>query len=300
MLTPLPVAVVATFAALAAAMGALWAPRLWKSPHARSLWVLPFGIALLLAQSSGVVDTPGLVAFFVLITATRIGDHAPDGPLRGFALAVMLALSVGLLVHALPGFANPRLLENVQLSPDSAPYTKYLNFDKGVLGLFLLGLYAPERTLRRAPRGAFAAVAWRFAVVAAIVMALTVAAGYARFDPKLPVWWPWWLASMLFFTALPEEAVFRHVVQGGLQTWLGPSQEARWTAVLASGALFGLAHLGGGWIYVALATVAGVGYGLVYAITGSIIAATLAHTSLNLLHLLFFSYPALNSAVAGG
>lgn len=293
MLTPLPTPVAVTFVALAAAMLALWAPRVWFSPHARSLWVLPFGVALLAAQAAGVVATPGLIAFFVLITATRFGYHAPDGALRGFALAVMLALTAGLLLHVVPGFDNPRLLDGVRLAADSEPYTKYLNFDKGVLGLFLLGLYAPERMLRRLPRGAVAAAAWRFAVVAAVVMALTVAAGYARFDPKLPSWWPLWLGSMFFFTALPEEAVFRHVVQGGLQQWLGPSQQSRWTAMAAAAALFGLAHLGGGWIYVGLATVAGLGYGLIYAIAGSVVAAAVAHTALNLLHLLGFSYPAL-------
>ena len=293
MLTPLSAPVVTTFAALAAAMVALWAPRVWFSPHARSLWVLPFAVALLAAQMANIVTTPGLIAMFVLITATRVGYHAPDGGLRGFALALMLALAAGLLLHAVPGFDNPGLVDGVRLSADAEPYTKFLNFDKGVLGLFLLGLYAPERALRRAPRGAAIAVAWRFAVVAVVVMALTVAAGYARWDPKLPAWWPAWLASMIFFTALPEEAVFRHVIQGGLQTWLGPTQQSRWTALAAAAALFGLAHVGGGWVYVALATVAGLGYGLVYAITGSIVAAILAHTALNTLHLLFFTYPAL-------
>lgn len=293
MLNPLSAPAVTTFVALAAAMGALWAPRVWFSPHARSLWVLPFAVALLAAQAAAIVTTPGLIAMFVLITATRVGYHAPDGGLRGFALALMLALSAGLLLHAVPGFDNPRLLDGVRLSADAEPYTKYLNFDKGVLGLFLLGLFAPERALRRAPRGATAAVTWRFAVVALVVMALTVAAGYARWDPKLPAWWPAWLVSMLCFTALPEEAVFRHIIQGGLQTWLGPTQQSRWTALVAGAALFGLAHVGGGWVYVALATVAGLGYGLVYAITGSIVAAILAHTALNTLHLLFFTYPAL-------
>ncbi|MBP7777236.1 MAG: CPBP family intramembrane metalloprotease [Acidobacteria bacterium] len=295
MLTPLPTTAVVAFTALAAAMMTVWAPRVWASPHARSLWVAPFGIALLAAQSSGLIGTPGLIALFVLITATRAGYHAPEGALRGFALAVMLALSAGLLLHAVPGFENPRLLDNVRLSPDSAPYTKYLNFDKGVLGLFLLGLYAPARTLRRSPAGSWLAAFWRFAVVAAMVMVLTVAVGYARWDPKLPSWWTAWLASMVFFTALPEEAVFRHVIQGGLQAWLGPAPQSRWTALAAGGVLFGLAHVGGGWIYVMLATAAGLGYGLVYAITGSIVAAALAHIGLNLLHLLFFSYPALHN-----
>jgi membrane protease YdiL (CAAX protease family) len=296
-LTPPPPPVLAAFAALAAAMTALWAPRLAAAPHAHSWWVFPFAAALLLAQAAGVIDTRALVAIFVFTTACRFGGHAVDGAARGFALAVMLALSAGFLLHALPGFANPRVLDGVALSADSAPYTKYLNFDKGVAGLVLLGLLAPERALRRAPPGTLPAAAWRFAVVVGVVMALTVAAGYARWDPKLPTWWPLWLVSMVFLTALPEEAVFRHVIQGGLHTWLGESSRARWTATLAAAALFGLAHLSGGWMYVGLATVAGVGYGLVYALTRSIAAAIVAHTALNLLHLLLFSYPALASAV---
>jgi membrane protease YdiL (CAAX protease family) len=297
-LTLPPAPVLAAFVALAVAMAALWAPRVSTAPHAASWWVLPFAAALLLAQTRGVVDTRGLAAIFVLTTACRIGAHAPDGALRGFALAVLLAMAAGLMLHAVPGFANPRVLDGVALSADSAPYTKFLNFDKGVLGLVLLGLYAPQRTARRAPAGTIVAAWWRFAVIAAAVMALTVLVGYARWDPKLPAWWPLWLASMIFLTALPEEALFRHLIQGSLHDWLGESSRARWTATLAAAALFGLAHVGGGWIYVALATVAGIGYGLVYALTRSIGAAIAAHTALNLLHLLLFSYPAL--AASGG
>jgi membrane protease YdiL (CAAX protease family) len=290
--------VLAAFAALAAAMAALWAPRLVAGPHAHSWWVFPFAVALLLAQASGVVDTRGLFALFVFTVACRFGTHAVDSAARGFALAVMLALSAGFLVHAVPGFANPRVLDSVTVSADAAPYIKYLNFDKGVAGLVLLGLFAPERTRQRAPAGTLPAAAWRFAIVAGVVMTLTVAAGYARWDPKLPAWWPLWLASMVFLTALPEEAFFRHVVQGGLHAWLGESSRARWAATLVAATLFGLAHLGGGWIYAGLATFAGVGYGLVYALTRSIGAAIVAHSTLNLLHLLFFSYPALASAIS--
>ena len=41
---------------------------------------------------------------------------------------------------------------------------------------------------------------------------------------------------------------------------------------------------------------AGIGYGWIYAVSGAIGASVLAHTGLNLLHLLFFSYPALAPA----
>jgi membrane protease YdiL (CAAX protease family) len=294
-LTLPPPTVLAAFAALAVAMAALWAPRLFTAPSAMSWWIFPFAAALLLAQASGVVDTRGLIAIFVFTTACRFGAQAGDGAARGFALAVMLALSAGFLLHVVPGFANPRVLDGVALSADALPYTKYLNFDKGVAGLVLLGLFAPDRVLWRAPPGTLAASAWRFAVVVGVVMALTMAAGYARWEPKLPAWSSLWLASMVFLTALPEEALFRHVIQGSLHAWLGESSRARWTATLSAAALFGLAHASGGWIYVGLATVAGVGYGLVYALTRSLAAAIVAHTALNLLHLLFFSYPALQT-----
>ena len=78
----------------------------------------------------------------------------------------MLAMSAGLLAHAFPGFANPRVLDAVRLSPDSVPYTKYLNVDKGVMGLCCSGLVAPARTARPSrlpapvPRGASRSSPW--------------------------------------------------------------------------------------------------------------------------------------------
>jgi hypothetical protein len=89
--------VVATFAALVVAMLALWAPRISAAPYATSWWVLPFAGALMLALVGGLVDTWGLAAFLVFATACRLVHRAPDGTLHGFALAVTLAMSAGLL-----------------------------------------------------------------------------------------------------------------------------------------------------------------------------------------------------------
>ena len=283
---------VASFAMLVVAMLALWAPRLSAAPRVALWWVLPFAGALMLALAAGLVDVRGLAPVVVMAVACRLVHHAPSPTLRGVALAVVLAISAGLLAHLIPGFANPLVLDAVQLSGDSLPYTKYLNFDKGVAGLFLLGLVAPQRTARRSSVPVAPLLA-RFALVAAVVLAATVATGFARWDPKLPAWWMLWTWSMAFLTALPEEAVFRHLVQGGLQDWLGGTSRALWTALAVGGVVFGLAHLAAGWTYVALATLAGLGYGWIYGASGSIAASILAHTGLNLLHLLFFSYPRL-------
>jgi membrane protease YdiL (CAAX protease family) len=280
------------FAALVVAMLVLWAPRIASVPGAAKWWVVPGAAALMLALAGGLVDAWGLAALLAFAVACLLVHYAPGSALRGIALAAVLVISGGLLAHALPGFNNPRVLDAVQLGADSLPYTKYLNFDKGMAGLFLLGLIAPDRTARW-PRTRLAPLLARFALIVTMVMAATLVAGFVRFDPKLPSWWVLWTWSMVFLTALPEEAVFRHVIQGGLQDWLGGTSRARWIAMATGGVLFGLAHLAGGWTYVALATLAGLGYGWIYAVSGSIAASILTHTGLNLIHLLFFSYPAL-------
>ena len=136
----------------------------------------------------------------------------------------MLALCAGFLLHVLPGFGNPIVLDAVRLAPDSLPYTQYLNFDKGVAGLFLLGVYAPSLTARRSRRrGRRLALALR-----AHERCRDGRHGRARlrpWDPKLPPWWPLWLLSMVFLTALPEEALFRGVIQERLHGWLGDSRQ---------------------------------------------------------------------------
>jgi hypothetical protein len=97
---------------------------------------------------------------------------------------------------------------------------------------------------------------------------------------------------MVFLTALPEDAIFRGVAQQWLAERLSAPSRPAILAVVIAGTLFGVAHIAGGPAYVVLATVAGIGYGWIYASTGSIAAAIAAHTGLNALHFLLFTYPA--------
>jgi uncharacterized protein len=62
-------------------------------------------------------------------------------------------------------------------------------------------------------------------------------------------------------------------------------------ALLVASALFGLAHFGGGWLYVIAATLAGLGYGWAYLRTKRIEASMFVHFALNATHFLFFTYP---------
>ena len=274
-------------------------------------------VATGLAFAAGVLTPAGglaLTLFALLCIAARRARGTARTVVAHVALVVACA---ALFVHVVPGFHNPLLL-SVTTSPDAVPYIKFLNFDKAMAALLLLGIYMPERVRAKrltttpvvvAPAGAdheavWRAFAWRFAAMVVVVGAATLAAGYARWDPKLPSWWPAWLWSMVFFTALPEEVLFRGWLQTGIasrlrDSRLGGSGRAEATAIIGAGALFGLAHAAGGPVYVVLATAAGIGYGWIYASTRSLVCAVAAHAGLNTMHLLFFTYPALRAALAG-
>ena len=79
--------------------------------------------------------------------------------------------------------------------------------------MLLLGLYVPERVRDDEAARRFTAFAWRFAIIVGVVVTVAMASGYARWDAQLPDWWALWSWSMLVLTALPEEAVFRGVIQ---------------------------------------------------------------------------------------
>jgi membrane protease YdiL (CAAX protease family) len=134
---------------------------------------------------------------------------------------------------------------------------------------------------------------WRFAVLVAVVVALSLATGFVHWDPKMPAWFLLWAWSMLFLTVLPEEALFRGVVQTSIRRRLGGGMRATIAAIAIAGLLFGLAHAGGGTTYVVLAAVAGFGYGWIYSAEQSLAAAMAAHFGLNVIHFLLFTYPAL-------
>jgi uncharacterized protein len=311
----LPSLSVLSFSALTLAFVFLWAARAPAIPDRAPYWTWPFALALAAALAGGIVDVRGVIVCLAYAAACRAASRAARPLTRGAAHAAMLGLCGALMLHVLPGFHNPIVISQVVLSPGGVPYTKYLNFDKAVAGLFLLGLYAPELIGRNGPAKAglhvrnaglsvqsivgagfsrpVRAFAWRFALLLVVVIAMSVAVDFVRWDPKMPRWFPLWAWSILLFTAVPEEALFRGVVQASVERWLGHTHSATIAAIVAGATVFGLAHARGGATYVLLAMVAGAGYGWIFAATRSLAAAVLAHFGLNAIHFLFFTYPAL-------
>ena len=105
---------------------------------------------------------------------------------------------------------------------------------------------------------------------------------------------PAFLVANLFFTCVAEEAFFRP--DPGTADAASPTAQAASLDVDRDrrlAALFGLAHAGGGVMWMLVATLAGFGYAAVYARTRTIEGAILVHFAVNAVHFLFFTYPAL-------
>lgn len=89
--------------------------------------------------------------------------------------------------------------------------------------------------------------------------------------------------GILFFTAIPEELLFRGLIQNILTKRLNNA----WLALLIASAIFGAAHLNNApypknIIYCGLATLAGIFYGRGYQVTGTIWAGAITHAMIDL------------------
>lgn len=105
--------------------------------------------------------------------------------------------------------------------------------------------------------------------------------------------WPQVVARFLiifFGTALPEEILFRSLIQN----WFTERLRASWTAVALGALIFGAAHLNNGpaalpnWRYMAIATIAGLIFGTVFRRSQSVLASVTVHAGVNLTKHLFF------------
>jgi hypothetical protein len=129
-----------------------------------------------------------------------------------------------------------------------------------------------------------------FLVCACIAIPLAQAMHFVEFAPRFGEWKSLPLLSLgiLFFTAWPEEFLFRGVLQNMLARASKSDLAGWWTASI----LFGFSHITNNgfpnWRYVLLASIAGFFYGWTWRKTGSIFASALVHAAVNVMwHFLF-------------
>ena len=266
-------------------------------------WAVIYAAAVATAFSQGFLQVSALVALIALVAlAQYVAQATQRKVVYWLAFALLVLLCLALAIHKVPGFNNPVAIDAALISPDAKPFTQYLNFDKGSVGLVLLALLSPR--LRRSDRpGRFAAeTATIYALTTVVVLGVAFTSGLIRFEPKLPAQALLFLATNLFLTCVAEEAFFRALIQDplrGKRAGQEVPENDSWrpramVAIVVSGLLFGLAHAAGGMSMTVMAALAGVGYATVYARTNTIEAPILVHFGVNATHFLVFTYPSLN------
>jgi membrane protease YdiL (CAAX protease family) len=127
-------------------------------------------------------------------------------------------------------------------------------------------------------------------LIACIVIPLGLKLHFLIYSPHLAQWKSFLPLSIaiLFFTAFPEELLFR----GLLQNFLSRASNNDTAGWIAASILFGFSHIWNlhfpNWRYVLLASIAGLFYGWTWRKTNSIFASALVHAGVDILwHILF-------------
>ncbi len=288
---------VLTYGTLTCAFAALWLRPEQNRLLRPSVWNLSFCVSLGCGLAFGCLSPIAVIPILAFGAACFFVEKK-DAPrfLRICAGTAVIAFSIAYMLHIVPGFVSTKVIDAVRLGRDAAPYSKFLNFDKVLVGLFILALGHPLIGSRAEWKRMFRTAGPMILLMLPVILVLANALGYVRFDVKWPSILLTWAWTNLVFTCCAEEAFCRGFIQRNLERIFRQYACGQALALVLSAALFGIFHFSGGVRYVLLAGVSGLGYGLVYQRTRRIEASIIMHFLLNLTHILFFTYPALESA----
>ncbi|WP_425364034.1 CPBP family intramembrane glutamic endopeptidase [Candidatus Tisiphia endosymbiont of Hybos culiciformis] len=258
-------------------------------------WQLFLSITLILSFVSNIANLIAILAillFFYLV----VSYHKSSTKWKYALWGLVFIFGAILEMHLIPGFNNLLVLDKIQFTSDALPFTLYLNLDKTIVGLIIIGLTLDLASTRSEWRILLLQVCYRLPIVILVIVVLSIAFEYIKFAPKIPQNLWIWVINNLFFTCVAEEGLFRGFFQESLNQL--KYKYSGNVAILIPAVSFGVLHYPGGLKYVILATIAGVLYGWIYKVTKRIEASILAHFMLNLTHILFFTYPAIANSIS--
>ncbi|KER67602.1 CAAX protease [Burkholderia cepacia] len=255
----------------------------------RWLTVALLAVGYGLAFASRQLQPIALVPIALLVGSGVLLQRNPSCATKVMCNVVFCVVAVGLFQHWLPGFDNLRVIHAVRLTPDAAPYTMYLNFDKPLVAFWLV-LACPWVQPRTSMSALALATVVACAATSAVCFSIAWWGGAIAWAPKWPHFAWLWVLDNVLLVAFAEEALFRGYLQGGGARLMSAQSRAGWLALLAGAVPFGLAHYQGGALLVLLAGLSGMGYGLAYR-AGGLQAAVLTHFGVNLVQFGLLTYP---------
>ncbi len=238
-----------------------------------------------------------LVLLFISALLPAIFENLPHHksgffkPIKTILILSLVFICFALAAHAIPGFNNVILHEDIIISEAAKAINIKANIDKALAGIILLFLML---SLTLQPRNPLPQVRMQLSLIPLYVILVLVVAYFSGLD--IDIKWPPQLLSFaitnLLFSVIAEEAFFRGILQNGISHILkNKTQHSVYAGLILTSVIFGLAHIGGGWHFVMLATFAGLLYGWVYHKSGKLSLAILTHWGVNVGHFLLLVYP---------
>lgn len=258
-----------------------------------SIWVLPLSLLLVFCVAVKFIDWVAIPFIVLLIVSSLTIDSDRNLWIRIFAAIIAGLIFLAMGFHVIPGFSNQILIDSQLIKEDSTTFTQYFNIDKTLGGLIFFLIVVPSPKVPKL-------VQLRSAALISLVTIFLVLMGgmlgkliefnlQHLFSFSFLVFF---ILIQIFSVCLAEETFFRGFIQYRMSLiFKQDSYLQKIIPLSVASVFFGIVHFGGGVGYVIAATIAGFGYGLVYQITRRIEFSILAHMLLNLVHLIFFSYP---------
>lgn len=237
-----------------------------------------FGISLLFIAQA--------MAYIGITFLLQNGKARPDW-FKYLVWVVWGILTIGLLTHTLPGYSGLQLTFQEPVKANSMAVSVFLNTDKVLIAWSLI-MWIP--IWKRNSSVNTTLPLWQPFMVAVagipLILFLATRFGLIQWQPEANDLVLIIVISNLLNTCFTEELIFR----GAIQSWLS-SKLGVIPGLLIASTLFGLAHFAGGFIYICLAILAGLLYGLVYVLSGRLFWSVVCHWSLNSAHVLLLTWP---------
>ena len=257
------------------------------------VWSIPFSLSLVAGLSYGVLEWVALIPIAIYFFLGHLAATTASRAIYSVAILSLLVFGLALAMHAVPGFNNKLVYENITLGQYSnAPFTLYANFDKATVGLALVSFLIGSNKNRLT-------VEYNKTLMWPLILGICIlvnVVGYLlglQFDFKLnqSILVFYWFN--LLFTCVAEEAFFRLLIQDNISKLLHKFRWGPIVAVVVTTALFVLAHLAG--ITQAeqgvMVLIAGLAYAAIYEKTKSLPLAITTHFGVNAIHITFLTYP---------
>ncbi|MEH6728985.1 MAG: CPBP family intramembrane glutamic endopeptidase [Pseudoalteromonas distincta] len=218
--------------------------------------------------------------------------------IRAILSTVFIISSLALALHWVPGFNNLPIVIDERITSDAIAFTLYANFDKAMAGLFLCAYFYSNKKALKADSNKAGPLNVKqpiFIIIATVLASLTAALtlGLVSFNPKVPNFWLAFIAINLLFTCVAEEALFRGLLQTKLSQIITSTRPALLAPIMTA-AVFALAHFAGGFNYVLVSFIAGLGYGYIFYKTQRLEWGIMCHWLVNVCHFFLFTYPMLS------